>query len=275
MSRAPSVSVLIPTYNSEKTICRALSSVFAQTLQPTEVIVVDDGSTDGTVSLVKRFCNGLKPGFLKLAQLGSNYGVSHARNVGWNMASGEFLAFLDSDDSWHPRKLEIQAIYMVNHNQLTLTSHRCVCLSEGDAPPIITQHWNVTAIAGWQLMVSSCSLWTPSIMVRREVPHRFDPCERYCEDRHFLLWIVLRGYKVARLELALGYLHKAPYGESGLSSHLWESEKGELSNFTRLRQEGLLNRGQEIALKGWSFLKYIRRLWICRRRRQRARSAGE
>jgi len=271
MSRAPSVSVLIPTYNSEKTICRALSSVFAQTLQPIEVIVVDDGSTDGTVSLVNSFCSGLKPAFLKVVELGSNYGVSHARNVGWDMAWGEFLAFLDSDDSWHPRKMEIQGRYMVSHPELTVTAHKCVCLSENDAPPIIPQHWNVTPIARCQLMVSSCCLWTPSIMVKREISYRFDPSERYCEDRHFLLWLVLQGYKVARLELVLGYLHKAPYGESGLSSHLWESEKGELSNFGRLRQEGLLNRAQEIALKGWSFLKYTRRLWICRRRRQRAR----
>jgi len=266
MSRAPSVSVLIPAYNSEKTICRALSSVFAQTLQPTEVIVVDDGSTDGTVSLVDRFCSGFKPGFLKLVTLDRNYGVSHARNVGWDMASGELLAFLDSDDSWHPRKLEIQARYMVNHAELALTAHRCVRLSEGDNPPIIPQHWNATPIGRWQLMVFSCSLWTPSIMLKREIPYRFDPSERYCEDRHFLLWLVLQGYKVARLELVLGYLHKAPYGESGLSSHLWESQKGELSNFTRLTQEGFLNRGQEIALKGWSLVKYMRRVWLCRRR---------
>ena len=266
MSQDPLVSVLIPTYNSEKTICRALSSVFAQTLQPIEIIVVDDGSTDGTVSLVERFCSGFKPGFLKLVRLDRNYGVSHARNVGWDMASGELLALLDSDDSWHPRKLEIQSNYMVDHDELALTAHRCVCLSGHDVPPIIPQHWNVTPISPWQLMLFSCSLRTPSILVRREMPYRFDPSERYCEDRYLLLWILLRGYKVARLEVPLAYLYKAPYGEAGLSSHLWEAEKSELAIFSRLRQAGLLNRGHEILLKSWSFLKYMRRLWVCRSR---------
>lgn len=239
--------------------------MLAQTLQPTEIIVVDDGSTDGTVSLIRRFCNDLKPGFLKLVELKSNRGAYYARNVGWDIACGEFLAFLDSDDSWHPRKLEIQANYMAGHTELSLTAHRCVHLSEGVEPPIIPQHWNVTPIAAWQLMVTY-QFWTPSVILRADLPYRFDPAKRYSGDR--LLWIQLlfNGYKVARLELPLAYIYKAPYGESGLSSHLWETEKSELDNFSRLRQMGFLNRGQEITLKGWSFLKYMRRLWIYWRR---------
>lgn len=239
MNSNPLISVLIPTYNSEQTICRALSSVFAQTLQPIEVIVVDDGSTDNTVSVVEEFSRGLKANFLKFVKLDSNHGCYHARNVGWDMASGQFLAFLDSDDSWHPRKLEIQANYMVNHDELALTAHRYVRFSEDDEPPIIPQHWHVTPIAGWQLMIFSCSLWTPSFMLRREIPYRFDPSKRYCGDRQLLLQIVLDGYKVARLELPLVYLYKAPYGEAGLSSHLWETEKSELEIFRRLREMGL------------------------------------
>jgi glycosyltransferase involved in cell wall biosynthesis len=263
------VSVVIPAYNSEETICRALSSVFEQTLQPAEIIVVDDGSTDGTVSLVKNFYGDLKPGFLKLVELGSNHGASYARNVGWDMASGEFLAFLDSDDSWYPRKLEIQSGCMLEHDDLTLTAHRCVCFPEGNKlPVIIPQKWNVTPIASWQLMFSSCSLWTPSIIIKREIPYRFDSSRRFCEDRMLFLRLALNGYKIARLELPLACIYKAPYGEGGLSSHLWEMEKGELDVFYHLRQMELLSRGQEILLKSWSFLKYLRRLLIYRRLRR-------
>ena len=264
MSQIPSVGVLIPTYNSEKTIARAISSVLAQTLRPIEVIVVDDGSTDDTVGVVKSLCSDLKPGFLKLIELGSNCGVYHARNVGWDAATGEFLALLDSDDSWHPRKLQIQAEYMVKHNELALTAHRGICLSENDQPPTLPQNWNVAVMTPWKLMVTY-QFWTPSVMLRTDLPFRFDPQKRYSADR--LLWIQLlfNGYKAVRLELPLAYLYKAPYGEAGLSSHLWETEKSELDNFTQLRQMGFLNRPQEMTLKAWALLKYVRRVWVSRR----------
>lgn len=266
MSQTPLVSVLIPTYNSEKTISRALSSVFAQTLQPIEIIVVDDGSTDNTASVVEKFSRGLKADFLKFVKLDSNHGCYYARNVGWDMASGEFLAFLDADDAWHQRKLEIQATYMLTHDEFAFTGHRFICLSEHETPPILPETWSVKPISGWQLLVSY-QFSTPSVMLKREIPYRFDPSKRCGGDRQLLLQIVLDGYKVARLELPLVYLHKAPYGESGLSSHLWETEKSELKIFRRLREMGLLNRGQEIALKGWSFLKYMRRVVVCWKRR--------
>lgn len=266
MSQHPSVSVLIPTYNSEKTICRAISSVFEQTLQPTEIIVVDDGSTDSTVSTIKNFCDGLKSGFLKLVELGSNHGAYYARNVGWDMASGDFLAFLDSDDSWHPQKLEIQASYMADHAELALTAHQCIILHNGDEPPLVSQEWTTKPISGWQLM-TSYQFYTPSVMLRTEIPYRFDPSKRCCEDRMLFVRMALNRHKIARLELTLGYIHKVPYGESGISSRLWELEKNELDIFSRLRKTALLNRGQEILLKTWSLLRYIRRLWICRRRK--------
>lgn len=260
----PQITVLIPAYNAQRTILRALRSVIAQTLQPIEVIVIDDGSIDNTISVVKEFSHQLRPDFLKLVKLDSNHGAYHARNVGWDMASGQFLALLDSDDSWHPDKLEIQANYMVNHNELALTAHRCVCLSEDDTPPVIPQHWNVASIAAWQLMVSY-QFWTPSVMLRADLPYRFDPAKRYSGDR--LLWIqlLLNGYKAARLELPLAYLYKAPYGEMGLSSHLWEAEKAQLDTYTQLRKMGLLNRLQETPLKVFSLLKYVRRVWLSRR----------
>jgi len=259
------VSVLIPTYNAERTICRALTSVLEQTLQPVEVIVVDDGSTDGTVSIIKTFSTRFKPGLLKLVELSSNYGVYYARNVGWDTASGEFLALLDADDAWHRRKLEIQADYMLKHNELTLTGHSFICLSEYDTAPALPKKWSVKSITTWQFL-AFYQFPTPSVMLRAEIPYRFDHTKRYSGDR--LLWIQLlfNGYKAARLELPLAYLYKAPYGEKGLSSHLWETEKSELDNFSQLRQMGFLNRGQEILLKGWSFLKYMRRIWISRRR---------
>ena len=101
-----SVSVVIPTYNRRDTLARALDSVFAQTRTPFEVIVVDDGSNDGTSDWVRE----VYPEVRLLEQ--ENQGVSAARNYGIREASGTWLAFLDSDDAWFPEKLasQVQAL---------------------------------------------------------------------------------------------------------------------------------------------------------------------
>ncbi|NDE72185.1 MAG: glycosyltransferase family 2 protein, partial [Actinobacteria bacterium] len=94
-----SVSVVIPTHNSSATIERAVNSVLAQDLLPTELVIVDDCSTDNTVELVRTIAipDSID---VKVVRLDTNLGPSAARNAGWNVAGGEFIAFLDSDDSW-------------------------------------------------------------------------------------------------------------------------------------------------------------------------------
>lgn len=97
-----SISVIIPSYNRAERLSHAVDSVLAQTLPPMEILVVDDGSTDGTA---EKFRNLPEP--VRLISK-TNGGVSSARNVGIAHARGEWIAFLDSDDAWHPGKLEKQ-----------------------------------------------------------------------------------------------------------------------------------------------------------------------
>ncbi len=96
------ISVIIPTFNRRGLLKRALSSVLHQTAPPGEIIVVDDGSTDGSSGMVRREF----PAVIYLYQ--ENRGVSAARNRGIAAARGQWLAFLDSDDEWLPAKLEAQ-----------------------------------------------------------------------------------------------------------------------------------------------------------------------
>ncbi|MEQ1619894.1 MAG: glycosyltransferase [Methylococcales bacterium] len=96
------ISVVIPTYNRCELLQRALRSVFSQNRLPAEVIVVDDGSTDETVAML----NKVFPQVITVHQ--ANGGVSRARNLGIQHASGDWLAFLDSDDEWLPGKLHQQ-----------------------------------------------------------------------------------------------------------------------------------------------------------------------
>ncbi|GAA1448642.1 hypothetical protein GCM10009641_77090 [Mycobacterium cookii] len=103
MSRADSVSVVIPTYNRAHCIRRAVESALDQSAPPDEVLVIDDGSTDDTESVVKAIESPIVRYVKK-----KNGGVSAARNLGVDLATGHWIAFLDSDDTWRPTKLELQ-----------------------------------------------------------------------------------------------------------------------------------------------------------------------
>jgi glycosyltransferase involved in cell wall biosynthesis len=102
----PLVSVILPVYNRERSIVRAVDSVLAQTYQPVELIVVDDGSTDGTRRVLEQF--GERITLLTNAKRG----VYAARNLGMRHARGEFIAFIDSDDVWLPHRLSVQVPLM-------------------------------------------------------------------------------------------------------------------------------------------------------------------
>lgn len=100
---APTVSVIIPTYNRKQLLMRAINSALSQTLNDIEVIIVDDGSTDGTSDL---FANA-QEARVYYHQM-PHRGACAARNVGLDLAKGKYIAFLDSDDVWLPSKLEKQ-----------------------------------------------------------------------------------------------------------------------------------------------------------------------
>ncbi|MBP7847170.1 MAG: glycosyltransferase [Burkholderiales bacterium] len=95
------ISVIIPVYNGEKYIVEALDSVFNQTYPASEIIVVDDGSTDGTAELLKAYADKIHYVYQE------NAGVSSARNTGIKLASGDYIAFLDHDDLFTTNKFEV------------------------------------------------------------------------------------------------------------------------------------------------------------------------
>ena len=97
------VSCIIPCYNAERFLGEAIESVIAQTLSPAEIIVIDDGSTDGSAAVAARYADRVE--YLRQ----ENAGPAAARNRGIELTHGNFVAFLDADDLWHPEKLERQA----------------------------------------------------------------------------------------------------------------------------------------------------------------------
>jgi glycosyltransferase involved in cell wall biosynthesis len=103
-----SYSVVIPTFNRNETLTRAIKSIYQQTLKASKVVVVDDGSTDSTPESMQTFSEQSLPFRFEYIQLQTNKGVSHARNIGVKTCTTQWIAFLDSDDEWLPNKMQAQ-----------------------------------------------------------------------------------------------------------------------------------------------------------------------
>jgi len=104
------VSVIIPVYNGERYLAEAIESVLAQTYRPIEIVVVDDGSTDGSAEVAKGFHDNIRYVFQP------NSGSPAARNTGLRMANGNVISFIDADDLWSNNKLSLQLKHLDNNS---------------------------------------------------------------------------------------------------------------------------------------------------------------
>ena len=112
MSPRPLVSIIIPTYNRAKFLPTAIQSALQQSYPNIEVIVIDDGSTDNTKMALEPFKD-------KIRYFATEHkGTAHARNVGMKAATGKYIAFLDSDDTYLPNKIEIQVSFIEEHPEV-------------------------------------------------------------------------------------------------------------------------------------------------------------
>ena len=267
------VSVIIPCYCCADTIERAVESVMAQTVLPTEIWLVEDGTEDGGRTLAKlhqlqRSHGDTVP--IGVIPLGRNLGGAVARNAGWDASTQPYIAFLDADDAWHPRKLEIQHSWMQARPEVALTGHGWVWLRSYEPFSSLPERWNAQRVSRRaQLMRNRFT--TISVMLQRELPYRFTETSRFNQDFDLWLKIVLDGYPAWRLGMPLASIFKAPYGEGGLSGKLWEMEKAEFSTYWRQVRERRLHLLIFIGLVPWSLLKYLRRL-ILKAVRRRASS---
>ena len=117
------ISIVVPTYNRAKLLSRAIESVLKQTFQDSELIVIDDGSTDNTEELIKEYA--ARDNRIKYIKQENSGGAARPKNVGIKMAKGEYIAILDSDDEWMPEKLETQLHYFERSENPKLMAIGC------------------------------------------------------------------------------------------------------------------------------------------------------
>lgn len=203
--QAPFVSVIIPAYNAEQYVLEAIRSVLDQNYEPIEILLVDDGSSDGTVDLVRR-----KAPQVQIIQQ-ANGGAAAARNTGLRCARGELICFLDADDGWFPGKLAAQVNYLQQHPEVGLVFHRwLVWKPDENGAYIKPQEFSPQVLgeidpscSGWiypQLLLDSI-VHTSTVMMRRQVFQDtgfFDTTLAIGEDYHY--WLrVSRKHEIHKL----------------------------------------------------------------------------
>jgi glycosyltransferase involved in cell wall biosynthesis len=212
------VSVLISTYNRLPKVKEAIDSVLKQTYRDFELWVVDDGSTDGTGELLKVFGNKIK----YLCQV--NRGVSAARNLGLKVSRGKYVAFLDSDDLWEPRKLEIQVRCMEANPQFPLCYTDEIWIRMGVRVNPKKKH---AKYSGWifEKCLPLCIISPSSAIMKRTLLDEiggFDENLPVCEDYDF--WLrVTRRYPVLFIDKKL--IVKRGGHPDQLSTRSWGNDR--------------------------------------------------
>ena len=191
------VSIIIPTYNREKKIVKAIESVLNQTYKNFELIVVDDGSTDKTKSVVESF----KDPRIKYYFQENSGRPAVARNTGIKNCSGSLIAFLDSDDEWLPTKLEKQIKKMKDNKEADVVTCLCIFKNESNNTENKKDFYNYSGKFFDRLFYTLDSMTPSSVLVKKEILDKvglFDESKMCAGVEDFDLWlrIAKSGYKI-------------------------------------------------------------------------------
>jgi glycosyltransferase involved in cell wall biosynthesis len=243
------VSVVIPTYNSGRLVVEAIASALAQTHQPAEVIVVDDGSTDDTRARMAAFESPVRYVYQE------NQGVAAARNRGIREATGEFVAFLDADDVWHPRKLEIQLECLRRNPELGLVGTSTVDWPNEPFPSGERFANPEPALVRLKDLVVRNQFVTSSVLVRRPVLDRIGEFDRALHGpEDYDLWLrVAQATAVANLPLPLTGYRDVP---ASLGKQAVTMERGIGIILEKLHSAGAFRGRWLLERKAWSFYRY-------------------
>lgn len=253
------VSVIVPCYNSSKTILTTLQSICNQTYQNLEVIIIDDGSNDNSSEIVLEFIRKENRKNIFLIRQ-PNGGVSKARNEGMKRARGKYIALLDSDDEWLPLKLEKQLEIFKRDKTVDLlgTNRNNESFGMGETQNLI--------FLSPKMLLIKMFLITPTVMFKSSILKEigfFDEKMNYGEDSNFFLRIASKKRCFLLNEsLVLTGGGKMSFGESGLSSNLWGMQKGEFENILFALKNDIISIIEFPFFIVYSFLKYLRRLSI-------------
>lgn len=191
--RLGKISIVMAAYNAEKVIGSAIKSVLRQTYTDFELIVAEDGSTDKTAAIVEQMAQG--DSRIRLLRNGKNRGVSYTRKYAAEMACGNWIAILDSDDIWQPEKLEKQVNLQQQTNADLIYTGSAFMNAQGD---MLDWEMHVPATVNYKKLLKQNIISNSSALVRRELYLKYYASEDGMHE-DFALWLsMLKDGKQAR-----------------------------------------------------------------------------
>lgn len=183
---SPKVSIIMPVYNGDKFLKEAVESILSQTFKDFEFIIINDGSTDNSLSIIKEYAN--RDSRVKIIDQ-KNQGVSTSRNNGIKNSVGEYIAFIDSDDLWDKEKLEIQINTFLKDKDLKICgTWGSVINTDGNEikkfeyPPLTDKNIKIKSIYKYPFITSS-------LIIKKEILNMnklFNPKIKLAEDYEFM-----------------------------------------------------------------------------------------
>ena len=239
-NRQNSISVIIPVFNRVKLIARCINSVINQTYPVNEIIVVDDGSNDGTYDLIRKNF----PQVISIYQ--ENKGVSNARNVGIQSAKSKWIAFLDSDDEWLPNKIEKQ-ISLIKKNPLYKVCHSDEIWIRDDVRVNPMKKHRKYGGDIYKKCLPLCVISPSSIIIHKDIFNDvglFDKNLPVCED--YDLWLrICSKYEVLFLDQKL--VKKYGGHDDQLSKKYWGMDRYRVIALEKMIDNPLLSLDNRIA----------------------------
>ncbi len=241
------VAVVIPTYNRQSLLKRAIDSVLNQTLSPCEIIVVDDGSSDNTLNVLNEYRDSIKIITQK------NRGVSAARNRGVYAACSKWVLFLDSDDVWHKDKLKIQTNFHKKNPHILFSHTNEVWIRDEKIISQKKKHKKPTGECFYENL-DFCKISPSTVMIKKELFEKcggFDEELKVCED--YDLWLrVLKRVSVGLIDDALTYKYAGGWEQLSFGSdyHDLYQIKALMKHLPDSRVESVILRKLSILHKG-------------------------
>lgn len=257
------ISVVIPLYNSKDSICDVLKGIELQTRRDhiLSVVVVNDGSTDGSENAVLEYCNNTSLNIQLINK--TNGGVAAARNRGVKESlNAEWIAFCDSDDVWMPHKIERLLEIIEEHPDID-----CIGSAYSASPLRIGTRTVNTLYRGTVKDILISNFPQPStVLMKKDVFEKiggFDENQHYAEDGNFFLRVAAyyNLYYLPEQLVIYGYGKRA-FGVEGLSSNLKEMYNGNVKNMKETYQLGLISFAFYTNMRLYHWLKYMRRIII-------------